>query len=97
MDDASRPKKKRKFSGAGGATLLRKRKKSKTLESKPAKRVTHVDALPWRSVDVPEMFDDAEGFYGLEEVEGVDVIRTGDTVQFVSSVVPLHAIVVSQL
>jgi ATP-dependent RNA helicase DDX24/MAK5 len=30
------------------------------------------------------MFDDAEGFYGLEEVEGVDVVRDGDTVKFVS-------------
>ena len=42
-----------------------------------------VDALPWNEVEMPEMFDDAEGFYGLEEVEGVEIIRDGDTVQFV--------------
>jgi hypothetical protein len=30
------------------------------------------------------MFDDAEGFFGLEEVEGVDVVREGDVVKFVS-------------
>ncbi|KAL2016922.1 hypothetical protein VTK56DRAFT_2839 [Thermocarpiscus australiensis] len=50
------------------------------------KRVTSVDALPWKSVDVPEMFDDAEGFYGLEEVEGVDVVRDGETVKFLAAV-----------
>jgi ATP-dependent RNA helicase DDX24/MAK5 len=32
------------------------------------------------------MFEDAEGFFGLEEVEGVEVIREGDTVKFVRSV-----------
>ena len=29
------------------------------------------------------MFEDAEGFFGLEEVEGVDVVRDGDIVKFV--------------
>jgi hypothetical protein len=30
------------------------------------------------------MFEDAEGFFGLEEVEGVEVVREGDVVKFVS-------------
>jgi ATP-dependent RNA helicase DDX24/MAK5 len=47
------------------------------------KRPVAVDALPWNEVKMPEMFDDAEGFYGLEEVEGVEIIRDGGTVQFV--------------
>ena len=47
------------------------------------KRRVAVDALPWNEVTMPEMFDDAEGFYGLEEVEGVEIIRDGGTVQFV--------------
>ena len=47
------------------------------------KRPVAVDALPWNEVQMPEMFDDAEGFYGLEEVEGVEIIRDGGTVQFV--------------
>jgi hypothetical protein len=47
-----------------------------------------VDALPWNEVEMPEMFDDAEGFYGLEEVEGVEIIRDGDTVQFVGFLWP---------
>lgn len=43
-----------------------------------------VDSLPWKKVEVPEMLDDAEGFYGLEEVEGVEVVRHGDKIEFVS-------------
>lgn len=43
------------------------------------------DALPWNEVEMPEMFDDAEGFFGLEEIEGVEIIRDGGKVQFVSS------------
>lgn len=43
------------------------------------------DALPWNEVEMPDMFDDAEGFFGLEEVEGVEVVRDGNTVQFVSN------------
>jgi len=56
----------------------------KRQKTSAAKRVTSVDSLKWKSVDVPEMFDDAEGFYGLEEVEGVDIVRDGGTVKFVS-------------
>ena len=56
---------------------------SKRQKSNAGKKVTSVDALSWKSVDVPEMFDDAEGFYGLEEVEGVDIVRDGNTVKFV--------------
>jgi hypothetical protein len=59
-------------------------KRSKGQKNNAGKRVTRVDSLAWTSVDVPEMFDDAEGFFGLEEVEGVDVVREGDVVKFVS-------------
>ena len=31
------------------------------------------------------MFDDAEGFFGLEEIDGVDVVYEGDMVKFVSA------------
>jgi ATP-dependent RNA helicase DDX24/MAK5 len=55
-------------------------------QEKHAKRqkAVHVDSLPWKTVELPEMFDDAEGFYGLEEVSGVDVVREGEKIQFVS-------------
>ena len=62
---------------------------SKRQKTTAPKRVTSVDSLKWKSVEVPEMFDDAEGFYGLEEVEGVDIVRDGDTVKFVSVTISL--------
>jgi ATP-dependent RNA helicase DDX24/MAK5 len=43
-----------------------------------------LDALPWNEVEMPDMFEDAEGFYGLEEVDDVEVVREGNKVQFVS-------------
>jgi len=48
------------------------------------KRPVALDALPWNEVEMPDMFEDAEGFFGLEEVEGVEVVREGDVVKFVS-------------
>jgi ATP-dependent RNA helicase DDX24/MAK5 len=49
------------------------------------KRPVALDALPWNEVEMPDMFEDAEGFFGLEEVEGVEVVREGDVVKFVRS------------
>jgi ATP-dependent RNA helicase DDX24/MAK5 len=54
--------------------------------AKVGKRAVALDALPWNEVEMPDMFEDAEGFFGLEEVEGVEVIREGDTVKFVRTV-----------
>ncbi|PGH07790.1 ATP-dependent RNA helicase MAK5 [Helicocarpus griseus UAMH5409] len=34
-----------------------------------------IDQLDWSQVALPDRLDDAEGFYGLEEIEGVDVVR----------------------
>ncbi|KAL1869695.1 hypothetical protein VTK73DRAFT_3032 [Phialemonium thermophilum] len=75
-------KKKRKLSAS---QALKKRRKLRQPDNKP-KRPVRVDELKWRTVEVPEMFDDAEGFYGLEEIDGVDVVRQGDTVQFMAAV-----------
>lgn len=62
-----------------------KRRKTQQ-QSKQTKRPVSVDALAWKTVDIPEMFDDAEGFFGLEEITGVDVVKEGDVVKFVSLV-----------
>lgn len=70
--------KKRKLSKS--AAVQPKRRKTQSVEKKQA----HVDSLRWKSVEVPEGFDDFEGFYGLEEIEGVDVVKEGDTIKFVS-------------
>lgn len=49
--------------------------------SKP-KKIAPVDALKWKEVSLPDRLDDIEGFYGLEEVEGVDVVRDNGKVEF---------------
>jgi ATP-dependent RNA helicase DDX24/MAK5 len=34
--------------------------------------------LDWKKVPMPDRLDDVEGFFGLEEVEGVDIARNSD-------------------
>jgi ATP-dependent RNA helicase DDX24/MAK5 len=72
----------------GVSEVPQKRRKTQQPQQIKSKRPVAVDKLRWKTVEVPEMFDDAEGFYGLEEVEGVEVVRQGDTVSFVSPEVP---------
>lgn len=63
----------------------KKRQKIERMKKDAAeKRAVALDALPWSEVQMPDMFEDAEGFYGLEEVEGIEVVRDGKIVQFVS-------------
>ena len=63
----------------------KRRKGSQPVAAAKPKRAVDINALSWRTVDVTGMLDDAEGFYGLEEVGGVEIVRHGNTVQFVSS------------
>ncbi|TPX15434.1 uncharacterized protein E0L32_004414 [Thyridium curvatum] len=70
---------KRKFAGSANKQAPRKK-------TKQEKRLVVADSLPWQTVDIPEMFDDAEGFYGLEEIKDVDVVRDGNTVKFLAAV-----------
>lgn len=67
-------------------SLSQRSKKRQRTENAPAiveKRPVKLDSLPWNEVEMPAMFDDAEGFFGLEEIEGIDVVREGNTLQFV--------------
>ncbi|KAI0009347.1 DEAD-domain-containing protein [Xylariaceae sp. FL0662B] len=60
-----------------------KKTKSPQLNSKSKKKPkksTGADSLPWRKTKLPEMFDDAEGFYGLEEVDDVEIIRHSNNI-----------------
>ncbi|KAK5653347.1 hypothetical protein OQA88_9039 [Cercophora sp. LCS_1] len=85
--------KKRKAAGAApvstGQSKRQKTQPGKQSAKKAAgalaKKPVSIDALRWKTVDVPEMFDDAEGFYGLEVVEGVEIVKNGGTVQFVAA------------
>lgn len=38
-------------------------------------RLLGVDELDWKEVQLPDRLDDAGGFFGLEEIEGVDIVR----------------------
>jgi ATP-dependent RNA helicase DDX24/MAK5 len=82
------PPEQKKRSRPVPATSQKSKKRQKVEPVKDASKPVQkfpvaVDALPWAEVEMPEMFDDAEGFYGLEEVEGVEIIREGATVSFV--------------
>lgn len=51
-----------------------KRHKSTNLDqSKPVS----IEELRWNTVTLPDRLEDAEGFFGLEEIEGVEVLRAG--------------------
>lgn len=82
---------KRKRSAVANAPV-KKRKKApaKASKSSKPKRVVDANSLAWKAVDLPEMFNDAEGFFGLEEISGVDIVRNGDVVKFVSRLRLLH-------
>ncbi|GKT51025.1 ATP-dependent RNA helicase MAK5 [Colletotrichum spaethianum] len=78
---------KRKHQPSEAGQNPQKRQKSANTKNAPSKkRKVAASALPWKKVDVPEMFDDAEGFYGLEVIEGVDVVKHGDNIEFVAAI-----------
>ncbi|KAI9874252.1 MAG: ATP-dependent RNA helicase, partial [Pleopsidium flavum] len=58
---------------------------SKTTASNNPGKVVSIDELKWSEVTLPDRFDDAEGFFGLEEIEGVEVVRPdgGEKVQYI--------------
>jgi hypothetical protein len=54
-------------------------KQKRTLETEPPLKRTKkaklfADDLEWKEVAMPDRLDDVEGFFGLEEIEGVDVV-----------------------
>jgi ATP-dependent RNA helicase DDX24/MAK5 len=58
----------------------RKRQRAGSIERLPGKlkgpkETTTLDALPWNEVSLPGRFDDAEGFFGLEEISDVEVVK----------------------
>ncbi|KAL9604685.1 MAG: hypothetical protein Q9219_000405 [cf. Caloplaca sp. 3 TL-2023] len=59
----------------------RKRRRHDT-QSNPSKRQRNrgtepvgIDALPWSAIPLPDRLDDADGFFGLEEVSDVEVVK----------------------
>ena len=61
-------------------TTSRKRQKVYQKDGGPehgsTAKALSLDTLPWQEVAFPESgFEDAEGFFGLEEISDVDVVR----------------------
>lgn len=47
----------------------------------PARKV-RLGNLTWKKVEIPDVLDDYEGFYGLEEVDDVEVVREGNIISY---------------
>lgn len=69
--------------GSQGSKKRQKTESTTEVGSDVKRLPVAADSLPWNEVEMPEMFDDAEGFFGLEEIEDVDVVRDGNKIQFV--------------
>lgn len=78
------PSKKRRLETNKASSKSRKRHKIKqgeietvtaTTSSTNSRRGVALEELDWKEVPLPDLLDDAEGFFGLEEVDGVDVVH----------------------
>lgn len=69
------------------AQALESKKRKKAAKSNPDlddNAVVGIDDLNWTEVALPDRLEDATGFLGLEEIDGVDVVKAsgGGEVQF---------------
>ncbi|KAL8643872.1 MAG: hypothetical protein Q9226_008066, partial [Calogaya cf. arnoldii] len=58
--------------------ISNKRKRSEDTQAQTQRKspkVVEVNALPWNEVPFPENLDDAEGFFGLEEISDVEIVK----------------------
>lgn len=71
---------KRQRDQKGSDSQFKKRKRTGdsngTTEKQPPPEVAvGVDELNWKEVALPDRLDSFEGFFGLEEIEGVNVLK----------------------
>ncbi|KAF3925459.1 hypothetical protein ABW21_db0207049 [Orbilia brochopaga] len=76
--DASKARKRRKIGPSGPnksahKTAARNAKRWKTVSA---------DSLRWREVEMPDRLDDVEGFFGLEEIDDVQVVNNNGILEF---------------
>ncbi|ETS78332.1 ATP-dependent RNA helicase MAK5 [Pestalotiopsis fici W106-1] len=77
------PKNKRKLAATGESQKQSKKPKIRVQpkkSSQKARRTVALDSLRWRTSQLPDMLNDAEGFYGLEEVDDVEVYKNEDNI-----------------
>lgn len=72
---AMKDRKRRKLDGAGGV------EKKQKLASATPKNV-RLDDLAWKEVEMPDRLEDLEGFFGLEEIDHVDVVKDDGKVSY---------------
>lgn len=58
---------------ANSADASKRRKVAATDDS--TDDVYNVDQLDWKEVQLPDRLNDTEGFFGLEEIDGVDILK----------------------
>lgn len=51
------------------------RKRARASDNDVANPIS-IDKLAWQEVSMPDRLEDVEGFMGMDEVDGVDVLRT---------------------
>ena len=66
---------KRKIADGNLQSGKRLRPDSASAKSGARKTSTSLENLPWTQVPIPDRFEDAEGFFGLEEIEDVEIVR----------------------
>ncbi|KAF2482386.1 P-loop containing nucleoside triphosphate hydrolase protein [Neohortaea acidophila] len=63
-------------------------KAPQTAAGKPGKQQksrVHLEHLPWKTVSMPDHLEDYEGFFGLEEIEDVEVVKEDGKISFMST------------
>lgn len=57
----------------------KKRQRIEAIQGTKSSAPIALHALNWKEVTLPDRLEDAEGFFGLEEIEDVEVVRDGQS------------------
>lgn len=69
---------KRPWDPKGSVAQTNKRKKGANAGNATSQKddgIVALDDLNWKAVPLPDRLEDAGGFFGLEEIDGVDIVR----------------------
>ncbi|KAK6354989.1 ATP-dependent RNA helicase [Orbilia brochopaga] len=75
---ASKARKRRKIASSGPTKSARKA----TVHGAKCWRTVSADSLGWRKVEMPDRLDDVEGFFGLEEIDDIQVVNNNGILEF---------------
>lgn len=85
VKDKGKPAKGKTLKKGPNGKVIKKSKKPQTLkqQQKLESKVVKAGNLNWKPVEIPDNLDDYEGFYGLEEIDGVDVKIVDGKAEFI--------------